>query len=555
MGILMNHRIPPGDLCQHDNGGTVDLVMPEQVPVSQDRFHPDLAPCLAAVRQNQLTAGAAQHIAGLKDPGKLFFQLVGPPHVVRVQIGDILASCQQNAPVAALGSSEVVLVVEIDHARIRFILLHDSIRVVSGIVIYHQNLHLLDTASSDPVRGLKVHILCQNTVNRCLQRRSAVIHRNDHGNQQSGHLVHGNILRPHALRKRRGFLVCHRHTGPCRRVIILLQFPDGVLNLFFHHLRILRKKFDTLGRSLLGSFHTLCVFLLEQNLHSRGDKLKIQKKRIVLDIGQIQLQLIIGLGIVFPVYLGISGQSGLHLQPVGELRNLFLILGRNLRTLRPWPYNRHISLYDVEQLGKLVKMNLAQNSSDRRDSGIALSRKPRAALRLRVHTHVAELDDPEHSPILRQALLPVKNRAPVIQLHHGGNQQKDRRQHNRQNQTYHNIQQPLHKLLLRRKPPVAHQKKRRVKHVNLLRCHQHDVGDLRTAVTADPLLKTVFDKKIPLVRRNITYDAGLVIQNTVFNIVNAAAHRNRFLNIVLIPAGSNVLQEFLRIMLVINQDH
>ena len=138
-------------------------------------------------------------------------------------------------------------------------------------------------------------------------------------------------------------------------------------------------------------------------------------------------------------------------------------------------------------------MNLPQNSSDRSNSCVFLCRKSRSALRLGIYPHRPELDDLKHPSILGQPFLPVKNRSPVIQLHTKSNQYKQRRQNNRKGQTYHNIQQPFYELLLRGESPVAHQKKRRVEHVDLLRSHQHNIRDLRTAVAAHPLFKAVLD--------------------------------------------------------------
>ena len=42
------------------------------------------------------------------------------------------------------------------------------------------------------------------------------------------------------------------------------------------------------------------VFLLEQDLKGKKNQLAVQQKRIIFNIGQIQLQLVIRGGIVFP---------------------------------------------------------------------------------------------------------------------------------------------------------------------------------------------------------------------------------------------------------------
>ena len=209
----MHHGVMPGNLCQHDDRGTVDLIVPEEIPVRQHRLYTDHPSCLAAIRFDQLAAGTAQHIAGLKDSGELLLQLIRPPHIIGIQKRHILAPGKQHAPVAALRRPEILLVMQINHTRIRFILTHDAVRIICRIVINNQNLQFLNASSSDPVRRFKMHILCEHTVNGSLQRGSTVVQRNNDRDQKPRKLCGCDVLCPDPLWKRGGFFIGDRCSG------------------------------------------------------------------------------------------------------------------------------------------------------------------------------------------------------------------------------------------------------------------------------------------------------------------------------------------------------
>ena len=95
---------------------------------------------------------------------------------------------------------------------------------------------------------------------------------------------------------------------------------------------------------VLSFLHTLRTVLHKHNLQGQEYKPDIQKNRITLNIHQIQLQLVQRSRIVFPVNLGITGQSGFYLQPVDKFRCLLSEFINILLTLRPGPHNAHIPL-------------------------------------------------------------------------------------------------------------------------------------------------------------------------------------------------------------------
>ena len=90
--------------------------------------------------------------------------------------------------------------------------------------------------------------------------------------------------------------------------------------------------------------------------------------------------------------------------------------------------------------------------------------------------------------------------------------------------------------------------------MNLLRTHQHDVGDLRAAVAPHSDLKAVFYEKIALMRRHVSEDTCLVVRYTFFDIIDTAVDQNCLRDLIFVLAGGDVLQEFLRIVLIVDQN-
>ena len=243
-------------------------------------------------------------------------------------------------------------------------------------------------------------------------------------------------------------------------------------------------------------FRTL---LHEQDLDRHQDDPDVHNQRIVLDVHQVQLQLVVGRGVVLPVYLRISCQPSLHLHPVRELRDLLCIKLHMLHPLRPRPHDAHVTLQDVEQLWELVHPARPDDSPHRRDPRVPVRRGDRMPVLLRVHHHAPELADGEHLPVPRAPVLPVEHRTPIVHLDRDGDHQEDGRQEHQRRQGQYDVHQPLHELLVRRQPRVSRKQQRRVEHVQLLRAPQQDVGDLRRRIGPYGLPIAVLQDHIPCV--------------------------------------------------------
>ena len=102
----------------------------------------------------------------------------------------------------------------------------------------------------------------------------------------------------------------------------------------------------------------------EQHDYRRKDKLEVLDQARVGDIHEVHGELVVWSGVVFPVYLSITGESRFGLEAEPEFRELFFVFSRDLRPLRARANDGHIPFYDVCQLGKLVYSALSYKSSD-----------------------------------------------------------------------------------------------------------------------------------------------------------------------------------------------
>ena len=62
--------------------------------------------------------------------------------------------------------------------------------------------------------------------------------------------------------------------------------------------------------------------------------------------------------------------------------------------------------------------------------------------------------------------------------------------------------------------------------MNLLRTHDHNIGNLRLTITSDIVLKAEFQEKIALMRRNISDHDCLMLQNFLLDAVNTCIQGN-----------------------------
>lgn len=114
-------------------------------------------------------------------------------------------------------------------------------------------------------------------------------------------------------------------------------------------------------RCHLSVLHAFCALLHKQDLHRFKHNLEVQAQAVILNIHQIQLQLVVGRGIVFTVYLRVAGKTCFCLQTVGKLWYFLFVIFSDLRPLWSGPYNAHVSPQNINQLRKLVKADSSDN--------------------------------------------------------------------------------------------------------------------------------------------------------------------------------------------------
>ena len=235
----------------------------------------------------------------------------------------------------------------------------------------------------------------------------------------------------------------------------------------------------------------------EEDADGVEHKLEIRHHVHLVYVQKVKLQLFVGVRVVLPVDLGVAREARLDLEAELELGQVFFILARDLRALRPGSDDGHVALQDVDKLGQLVQAAGADKVAHRRDARVPVAGgKPRDAVLLRVNTHRAELDDLKLPAVLREAHLLVKDRAAVVGLDQDGRQQEKGTQHNEAEKRDEDIKGALDRQILERFCRTAHGENRRCEGFDV-RCAAHDnVPDMGQEEAADIVLGTVFAQAV-----------------------------------------------------------
>ena len=149
-------------------------------------------------------------------------------------------------------------------------------------------------------------------------------------------------------------------------------------------------------------------------------------------------------------------------------------------------------------------MQLADNMSHRCDSVIILFGDALLFVRA-LHAHTAELVDPEHFPIPSQAVLNEEHRATVVNLNGSGDHQHHRGCNNHSHRTYNDIENTLDTALSGRKALISEQQQRRIRNLNLLGTHDHNIRDLGNRIATDVIIEAVLQDLIADIRRDICH--------------------------------------------------
>src|SRR6185437_11869189 len=157
----------------------------------------------------------------------------------------------------------------------------------------------------------------------------------------------------------------------------------------------------------------LSATLQQHHLQGMKNDEEIESGSNVFDVVEIVFQLhkCIAIGIaVLVVNLRPTGDSGLHGMALAVTGDA---IGKHLdkfRAFRPRSHDGHIALHDVPELGQLVETQFSQNTPNRRDAWVVLSRPDRAGCRFRVHVHGTKLIERKNTSVHADSPLPVEDR-------------------------------------------------------------------------------------------------------------------------------------------------
>lgn len=160
--------------------------------------------------------------------------------------------------------------------------------------------------------------------------------------------------------------------------------------------------------------NSLRALLHKEDLHGREHDLEVFEEAGLGDIHQIQQELVVGGRIVLAVDLSIAGEAALGLEAEVPLREFFFVLGGDLGALWARAYDGHVAFQDIQELGKLVKADGADEAADRGDAGIVLAGgESRYAVFFGIHAHTAEFVDREYLPVFGETVLLVEGGAAI----------------------------------------------------------------------------------------------------------------------------------------------
>ncbi len=305
------------------------------------------------------------------------------------------------------------------------------------------------------------------------------------------------------------------------------------------------------GSGLLPGVNAFGALFLEEDLEGHKDQLQIQPEGIALDIGQIQLQLVVGGGVVLAVDLGIAGQAGLDLQTEVKLRNDLTVVLRQMGTFRPGADDGHIPLENVEKLGQLVKMDVSKHLAHGSDAVIILAGHDVFAVLL-LDPHTAEFDDLEDFAVPGQALLGEEHGAAVIELDQQSDDQHEGGRENDAQNGHHNVKCPLQGPLADGNAVVAEEQQGGVEQVDGGGVHDHHIGDLGNRVAPHIMLKAKFQQHIPLMGGNIRQHHAAAGEHFFLDDGNVGIVTDGFLDQIFVGPGGQLCHQIIRAVLAVD---
>lgn len=133
------------------------------------------------------------------------------------------------------------------------------------------------------------------------------------------------------------------------------------------------------------------AFFHEKDFHCGEDDFDIFDQAGSGYIHEIHQEFVIGGGVVLAIDLGIAGKAAFTLKAEGPFGDVFFILGRDFRTFRSGTYNGHVSLEDIQKLGKFVEADGPDNAPHFCNAGIVFPcGKAGHAVFFSIHAHASK---------------------------------------------------------------------------------------------------------------------------------------------------------------------
>ena len=235
----------------------------------------------------------------------------------------------------------------------------------------------------------------------------------------------------------------------------------------------------------------------EEDAKGGEAELEVGQHVHVVDVQEVELQLFIGLCIVFSVDLRIAGEAGFDLEAQLEVREFFIILLGDLRALGPRADDAHVALEDVDELGQLIQTAFSDNAADGRDARVILAGGEACdAVLLGVDTHGTELDDLEYLSVYRESLLLIEHGAAVIDLDGDGGDQHQGGQQNQRGTGGHDVEDPLCHTVLRADGGSAGIEDRAVEGLDMHGLAHDDIADMGQEEAGNALFLAVFQDAV-----------------------------------------------------------
>lgn len=216
------------------------------------------------------------------------------------------------------------------------------------------------------------------------------------------------------------------------------------------------------------------------------------------DVHQVELELVIGGGVVLAVDLSVAGDAGLGLQAEPELGHFLLILGSDLRAFRTGADKAHVAPEHVDQLGQLIQAEHADDPADLGDAVVVVAGgKPGYAVLFRVRPHGAEFHDLEFLSVLGQAGLPVDGRT-AVRADGQGDDRHERGCEDEADGRSEDVKSPLDDDVFRIRRIAADVQHRQMHDVHGQGAAHQQIADPRNDEAGDMVFDTVLQDDVPV---------------------------------------------------------